>query len=61
MLHANRDSDLAAYMVFNALATELIYILYNSSGNLMSLTVDEQEIIAVFSKLERLGKMNLYN
>lgn len=48
-------------MVFNALATELIYILYNSSGNLMSLTVDEQEIIAVFSKLERLGKMNLYN
>lgn len=56
MFHANQDSDIATYMVFNALATEPIYIPYHSSGNLMSLSLDEQDVIAVFSKPERLGK-----
>ncbi len=56
MFHANRNSDIAIYMVLDALATEQIYIPHNSSGNLMSLILGEQEIIAVFSKPERLEK-----
>ncbi len=56
MFHVNRNSDIAIYMVLDALATEQIYIPHNSSGNLMSLILGDQEIIAVFSKPERLEK-----
>lgn len=56
MYKANKESDIAVYMVFSALATEQIYLPMNGDGNLLSLTIEDNiDIIPIFSRKENLG------
>ena len=56
MYKVNKDSDMAVYMVFSALATEQIYLPMNDDGNLLSLTIEgNSDIIPIFSRREHLG------
>ena len=55
MYKVNKDSDMAVYMVFSALATEQIYLPMNEDGNLLSLTIEgNSDIIPIFSRKEHL-------
>ncbi len=52
--HVNKDNDIAVYMVFSELGTERVFLPHNNAGHLMSLIIDGQEIIPVFSRRERM-------
>lgn len=53
--HANKESDMAVYMVFNSLAEEKVYLPTNSEGHLLSLMLEGKEIIPIFSSKDKVG------
>jgi len=56
MYKANRNDDIAVYMVFLALATEQVFLPMNEEGNLMSLSIDgNMDILPIFSRIENMG------
>ncbi|MCR5339064.1 MAG: SseB family protein [Lachnospiraceae bacterium] len=54
--HENPDSDEAVYSVFLALATKYVYLPVNEGGAMLSLSVQGQNVIPIFTDLDSIGK-----
>ena len=55
MYHIDREDDAGVYTVFSALARERVFLPVNRDGNMVSLSTDMGNVIAVFSSPDRLG------
>ena len=49
VFNANRDSDIAVYMVFDSLVSEVVYLPVNEHGYLLSLSLGTNEVIPLFT------------
>lgn len=49
VFNANRDSDIAVYMVFDSLVSEVVYLPVNEHGYLLSLSLGTHEVIPLFT------------
>ncbi|MBR1742490.1 MAG: SGNH/GDSL hydrolase family protein, partial [Lachnospiraceae bacterium] len=58
MYHANKNSDSAVYMVFSSLAHEKVLMPFNSSGQLVGLSLGNQDVIPIFTSPNKVGKEN---
>lgn len=47
--NANKDNDIALYMVFHSLVSEVIYLPVNEQGYLLSLSLEPNEVIPIFT------------
>lgn len=47
--NANKDNDIAVYMVFSSLVSEVVYLPVNECGYLMSLSLGVNEVIPIFT------------
>ncbi len=47
--NANKDNDIAVYMVFHSLVSEVIYLPVNEHGCLLSLSLGTNEVIPLFT------------
>lgn len=47
--NANKDNDIAVYMVFHSLVSEVVYLPVNEHGCLLSLSLGPNEIIPLFT------------
>lgn len=55
LYHMDREDDVSVYAVFSALARERVFLTVNRDGNMVSLSTDMGNVIAVFSSADRLG------
>ena len=64
VFNANKDNDIAVYMVFHSLVSEVVYLPVNEHGYLLSLSLVSNEVIPLFtSKLifQKRNQLNLEN
>lgn len=47
--NANKDNDITLYMVFHSLVSEVIYLPVNEQGYLLSLSLEPNEVIPIFT------------
>lgn len=47
--NANKDNDIALYMVFHSLVSEVVYLPVNEHGYLLSLSLGTSEVIPLFT------------
>lgn len=47
--NANKDNDIAVYMMFSSLVSDAVYLPVNECGYLMSLSLGENEVIPIFT------------
>lgn len=47
--NANKDNDIAVYMVFHSLVSEVVYLPVNEHGYLLSLSLGTNEVIPLFT------------
>ncbi len=52
----NQNDDIIVYLLFEALAKERVFFPCNDDGNLLSLVVNNMEVIPVFTRENRAGE-----
>ena len=50
--NANKDNDIAVYMVFSSLVSEVVYFPVNEYGYLVSLELGVDDVIPIFTSKE---------
>lgn len=55
MYNANKDDDMALYMVFYSLANEDVLMAFNKDDKMVSLSVDNQDVIPLFTSPKRIN------
>lgn len=54
--NVNMDDDIAVYMVFSSLVSNVVYLPVNECGHLMSLSLGGKEVVPIFSSKEHVPK-----